>query len=757
MTDKHIRIKLCKIKALFFMIMFLFLNVSIFADNKGSIVQSLIYFENEKYSECIKEINFYKKSNYIEPWLKYRINLLLAECYINVKDYNSAENEIDGLIYSGTPDKQYELSAHFFKASILLAFDRYDELVELLAKIKKEFSSITDDWYLDYNRALIYYKKTDYTKAVEILNGLKTRINSEERKNSLNLIYGEIYFNQNKFKTALDFYNSSGYKNEDDPYLSYKKALSLFNLKYYDEAVFELNKKVRTTSEKLLFLRKYLQSLIFIQQLKFDEAIQAIGKLKDFDEFNFYPELKLAVAISYYFTQKYDSAEQEIIRFFKQYPETSLKVTAQKILIDVYIGSKKYDKSLSFIEELEKNRFPDREYLEYKKMSVLFRKNNLNEFMIFKNEYSEKYFENDNFRKVNLLSGLFWFINGNYSLCASDLGKITVAGGAGDLISGAIELSVLSNILSGKLEIALNDVKRNKNSIGDEKYYDYIAECFNKIKLEEYKNHRDFVNELRPFDLYLLTGKYFNKGKYGELVKILDDINLSGDKKNEILIYYKAVDFFMNEKYDNAAGYLNSILSKPAKFNSEYVNKSRLLLSEIYGKLNYADSAAFQLKNMADSDDGIDLSIYKKLKKIDSLINTKKYFRAEYELKSISSDNVFCLYNKFITAYKISPELCEQFLVKMINNAQSHNLTLKAVYFYSKYLNSINKKSLAVKLLLNNKPAEGYEIPHYCLLYKIYAELEDKKNAEKIFKQYLSAVDLDKSVINFIIKQDKLK
>jgi len=727
------------------------------------MVQAFVYYENEKFGDCIKEINSYKKNNYIEPDLKFKINLLLAECYINEKDYLSAEKEIDELIYSGTQEKQYELSAHFFKAAILLAFDRYEELGELLVKIKKEYNSITDDWYLDYNRALICFKKTDYLKAVEILNGLKSRNNSDDRKKTLNLIYGEIYFAQNKFKTAFDYYNAGAVKNDEDPYLSYKKALSLFNMNRYDEAVFELNKKVKTHSEKLLFLRKYLQSLIFLQQSKFADSINSIENLKEYEEFNFYPELRLSVSMAYYFIGKFEAAENEILKFFKQYPETALKTTAQKILIDIYIGAKKYDKCLKFIDEIGKSEFIEPEYLSYKKISVLFRMNNANKFMSEKNEYFEKFYGSENIKKLNLLSGLLWFVNGNYSLCVSDLSKIpeppanqNESGKFGEpveLFNASAGLMSLSYILSEKTDEAVSFLKKNKNKIESEKYKDYAAECFNLLKFENIKKYKEIAKEIRVSDFYLITGRHFNSGAYGDLIETLDSLELQGDKKNEILIYYKAVDFFMSEKYDKSAAYLNTIISNSDKLNSGYVNKARLLLSEIYGKLNYPDSSEFHLKNMTPAADEIDIVSHKKLKKIDSMINSQKYYGALIELKSIESENIFCLYNRFIVSYKTEPESSEKYLIKMINLAPRHNLTLKSVYFYSKYLTSINKKSLAAKLLSNNEPAEGFEIPHYSLLYKICIDNGDKQGAEKILNRSLSALKMDKSVLEFILKR----
>ena len=717
-------------------------------DNKDeslNLLRSIDFYKKQEYTECIKKAEDYLEKNYCESWLKARIYMLCGYAYYFQKKFDSAAAAADEALKYTVSDKNLELKIQFFKLQAFIISNRFYETENLLKTLKNEYNSIIDEWHLDYNRALVYYKKTDYIKSLALLRTLQSSANDKEKSRLSNLLFAEIFFNTGEYEKAESFYSKLRIDYISDEYISYKYAVVLYYSKKFEESLKILSSKTFLKDEHLDFLRKYLELKIHMSSENYDKALNILKKLKDSQLYVYQPELKLVLAFCLLKNENYKNTESEINQFFSQYPGSILKNAARKILIETLFESGNFTKLEQLITEYESSDFDDREYLQLKKLMIYYSGEKNAEFNSLSVKFEEKYFNGAYINSVRFLRAMLAIRENNYNIAATSLSAIT-----SDFKDYRIVMELLYNcyVLLKSNSEAYKLVVENKNAFG-EQYENYLNdalffsrntgiawtdemlkdETFLKFTTARKINSRDLL-ELRLL-LMKITPAIFESRQYSPSFQ-------------QMMRYAYSVERYLNFDFDNALKSLVKTLSDTTGIHGEHYDKSLLLLSEIYYKMNDDENynRYFGKTNKRDPDIAINIT----MKKIEEMIKKRKFYQALNILEKINSSDINILYSKFICSYKIKPENSIDFLNEMINSHPEESFTRKAVYFYAKYLKNIREYASAVKFLENSKPALGFEIPHTALLCRLYKITDNAEGLKKTREQLRSMKNLDEAV-----------
>jgi len=141
------------------MLMFLLLCAvnfnNINADTNKTFNHSLsniceLYSKN-KFNECISAIDKYKKENYVEDWLDFRLTYLAIVCFENLNDDNSAIKHIKYLENKNQNIEDFlKLSLLFRKMRALFNLKRFDELRQTIAFVKDQYPKSIDLIEINY-------------------------------------------------------------------------------------------------------------------------------------------------------------------------------------------------------------------------------------------------------------------------------------------------------------------------------------------------------------------------------------------------------------------------------------------------------------------------------------------------------------------------------------------------------------------------------------------------------------------------------
>lgn len=151
----------------------------------------------------------------------------------------------------------------------------------------------------DYDEALKYYNQTllsknDFYDAIIKIGDIVTKIHNkpEDIKHSLEQFFDlnnplnysnleEILFSANQYQLALDYANAALTNNVRVPYMTFKKAMCLYNLRMFEASIEEFKK---IDSDDTNYLDS--QTMLFICYLvldKFDDAENILSTIKDID------------------------------------------------------------------------------------------------------------------------------------------------------------------------------------------------------------------------------------------------------------------------------------------------------------------------------------------------------------------------------------------------------------------------------------------------------------------------------------------
>ncbi len=715
----------------------------------NTLIESLYYFEKQNFEKSIEKSELYLNNQYCEDWLKIRIHLLNAYSHYNLKRYDAALTELKKVNnIQDSEVKQFEMKILCFKIQIYLNTNRFEEVDGHLTKLKNEFSSVISAAQIDYNKALLNYKKTDYKKTLTILSELLKNKNDKEITFRSILLIGETYFNLGEYEKSLTFYNSLTSQTEDDAYISLKKSSCLFYLNKSSEALKYVENKTKSNNEKLDFLRRYLLIKIQIQQGFYSAAIATGNQLKESKMFDYYPEIRLALAYCYVLTKKFKDSERELNQFSKQYNESLLKNTAKKIHAELYLASNEHEKfDQLFNDHIRESgeKGEDSEYFYYKKIYSLYLSGNIPDFEKKAMRYEELFFSGENIDKVRYMRALLALKNNNFRFAELPLSKISVS-----FIEyrKVVELLYKCYISLKRYNDAYSVLVKNKELLAD-KYNDYVSSFLN-----DRLTAGDDITAIEKDNIFIRTAapSLLNSRKIAGLRLIIAEAYATqpADSISAYIMYINAALKYLEFDYDNSQKLLLNILKK---FNdkNEYYQKSLLLLSELYYKTNDYENYKKYFDKIAKKNQ--DAAINSAVKKAEELIKKKRYYQALKIIETNNIDDINILYIKFICNYKIKPENAKTYLNAIIEKDADNVLTRKAVYFYARYLKNIKKYEEASKILEQFKPAPGFESANILLLYSIFKSMSNTNGEKRVIELIESSQYVDQILKNHIISK----
>ena len=497
--------------------------------------------------------------------LKQLIFYHMGICYYEINDYESA-------LYAFEKASDFNNESdlipfiNYYKSCLYLAFNRYDEALDILKEIKSKYpefeyiNNINDkiaqicsknnDYsfvikYIEsldnisqkskilYQRAALnkaneYFKNHQYFEAIEMYHkSLKYPIN-EDYSDHCYLFLGECFEAINNYEKAIDAYKKIKKTNKYS-IIEYNLGYIYYNFHQYSLALKHFSKYAKITNNFSLNEETDIRMADCYAYLKnYNLAIKLYKPYKDdycyFQLANIYKILK-----------QYDNAIDYYVRISKEYPESQYKNDSIYENAEIYLNQHKYKKAIDLYDTLIKN---DSKHIK----------------AYFKRGKAYGYIKNN-----QKAANDYKYILDNHP----------------------------SNEYAKDALIELLKIEKYDSKLYNETLEKYDAKIQNaSIEAITYENIKD-----------LITQKQY-KNAISHLTKMIDRYSNS----QYINVYYYTLGklYYTIDKYQDAITYL----IKVNKDNVIYYQKSLLLIGDIYFKDNKYDKAIeCHTENLSISDD----------------------------------------------------------------------------------------------------------------------------------------------------------
>ncbi len=361
--------------------------------NKKELHQLLgqAYFENKQYKKALPHLEYYErhsgkmraedfyqlgytqyisgkyeaaKNNFLEisnqeTELGQNANFYLADCYLKLKDPNSARNAFAKVNkYDFNPELKAEAVFHYGSLSAQLGDNR--PAVNALNSVKK-----TSRYYEKAQKVLadVFSKTTDYANALEILENIQPKSPTLKRSyQKIAYLYGLQSLGDQKTKKAAALFEKSYKEDADKKYTS----LSLYYLGYIDH----LQNKYNESANKL---RQFLDD---------------IGSRSNSDEYAFAQYIQ---GYNYFQLKKYS----RVIPYFKNVVEGSLenryKNDAYIRLGDAYLKHNRYEEAYTAYQSSQRFGKRQSDYVGFQKAIIRGLQNRPTDKIILLNEMLDRH------------------------------------------------------------------------------------------------------------------------------------------------------------------------------------------------------------------------------------------------------------------------------------------------------------------------------------------------------------------------------
>jgi len=314
------------------------------------------FITSKNYEEAMRLLennrNFSDKQAYQKVAYFYGLELYdEGDYYEAIKNFDKALKE--------PRDQNITARATFWKAESEYNVNRMDDAILGYREFKGMSAAKNTDEFedLDYNIGYAYFKKNDYSQAVNYFKSYASSSNAEgAKKNDALLRLGDTYYVTSQYWPAMEAYQNAinnGVSNAD--YAAFQKAISYGFVNRNDTKIEELNS----------FTGKYPRSSYrddamyelgntYVSTNNTGQAIQSYNKLiRDVPESALVPKAMLRQGLIYYNNNDGNKALERLRKVVAEYPNTPEAKQAVSTARNVYVDLGRTDEYASWVRNID--------------------------------------------------------------------------------------------------------------------------------------------------------------------------------------------------------------------------------------------------------------------------------------------------------------------------------------------------------------------------------------------------------------------
>ena len=328
------------------------------AENKAAMESLLIdsFITSKNYEEAMRLLennrNFSDKQAYQKVAYFYGLELYEeGDYYEAIKNFDKALKE--------PRNQDITAKATFWKAESEYSINRMDDAILGYREFKGMSAAKNTDEYndLDYNIGYAYFKKNDYSQAVNYFKSYANSANAEgAKKNDALLRLGDTYYVTSQYWPAMEAYQNAinnGVSNAD--YASFQKAISYGFVNRNDTKLEELNS----------FINKYPRSPYrddamyelgntYVASNNTEQAIQSYNRLiRDVPQSALVPKAMLRQGLIYYNNNDGNKALERLKKVVAQFPNTPEAKQAVSTARNVYVDLGRTDEYANWVRNID--------------------------------------------------------------------------------------------------------------------------------------------------------------------------------------------------------------------------------------------------------------------------------------------------------------------------------------------------------------------------------------------------------------------
>ncbi|WP_298525067.1 tetratricopeptide repeat protein [uncultured Christiangramia sp.] len=335
-----------------------YLNAYPASEHKSEMESLLIdsFITSKNYEEAMRLLennrNFSDKKAYQKVAYFYGLELFEeAEYYEAIKNFDKALKE--------PRNQDITAKATYWKAESEYNINRMDDAILGYREFKGMSAAKNTPEYedLDYNIGYAYFKKNDYTQAVNYFKSFASSASAEgAKKNDALLRLGDTYYVTSQYWPAMEAYQKAidnGVSNAD--YAAFQKSISYGFVNRNDTKLEELNGFInRYPRSPYRDDAMYELGNTYIAANNTDQAIQSYNRLiRDVPESALVPKAMLRQGLIYYNNNDGNKALERLRKVVAEFPNTPEAKQAVSTARNVYVDLGRTDEYANWVRNID--------------------------------------------------------------------------------------------------------------------------------------------------------------------------------------------------------------------------------------------------------------------------------------------------------------------------------------------------------------------------------------------------------------------
>ncbi|TQI70030.1 tetratricopeptide repeat protein [Gramella sp. Hel_I_59] len=335
-----------------------YLNAYPASEHKSEMESLLIdsFITSRNYEEAMRLLennrNFSDKQAYQKVAYFYGLELFEeAEYYEAIKNFDKALKE--------PRNQDITAKATYWKAESEYNINRMDDAILGYREFKGMSAARNTPEYedLDYNIGYAYFKKNDYTQAVNYFKSFASSASAEgAKKNDALLRLGDTYYVTSQYWPAMEAYQKAidnGVSNAD--YAAFQKSISYGFVNRNDTKLEELNGFInRYPRSPYRDDAMYELGNTYVAANNTDQAIQSYNRLiRDVPESALVPKAMLRQGLIYYNKNDGNKALERLRKVVAEFPNTPEAKQAVSTARNVYVDLGRTDEYADWVRNID--------------------------------------------------------------------------------------------------------------------------------------------------------------------------------------------------------------------------------------------------------------------------------------------------------------------------------------------------------------------------------------------------------------------
>ena len=335
-----------------------YLNAYPASEHKSEMESLLIdsFITSKNYEEAMRLLennrNFSDKQAYQKVAYFYGLELFEeAEYYEAIKNFDKALKE--------PRNQDITAKATYWKAESEYNINRMDDAILGYREFKGMSAARNTPEYedLDYNIGYAYFKKNDYTQAVNYFKSFASSASAEgAKKNDALLRLGDTYYVTSQYWPAMEAYQKAidnGVSNAD--YAAFQKSISYGFVNRNETKLEELNGFInRYPRSPYRDDAMYELGNTYVAANNTDQAIQSYNRLiRDVPESALVPKAMLRQGLIYYNNNDGNKALERLRKVVAEFPNTPEAKQAVSTARNVYVDLGRTDEYADWVRNID--------------------------------------------------------------------------------------------------------------------------------------------------------------------------------------------------------------------------------------------------------------------------------------------------------------------------------------------------------------------------------------------------------------------